>query len=367
MSNDIEELARLLPAPVQADLTADRHRMLQAHLMREIQRPVRGDRTRPGWRALRWGLAGVVPVVAATVAFVLIGGRPTTTVPTTPPGSVAAGSPDPLLVAATNALKAKSSGRYFVTRKEFGYIFSARGYDVLGRRYTEDWEPRSAQARPWGVTQHLGAAPFGPGSEAAWRADGSPSAWILPATGKNPDPTRVTAAAGPREPGGTIGMQSRDGRTILVARSYVLGGQIMSAETMAALPTDTAALRAWLTKRYKADPDPLMTIQDRLIQDALDLLADMPVSAQVRAAAYQMLAQLDTVRLLPDATDQRGRTGSAVAIPVRYEDGVTTLRVIFDHDSGNVLSMEQLTAAGKLRGYTLVVGNGWTDEQPPTR
>jgi hypothetical protein len=104
--------------------------------------------------------------------------------------------------------------------------------------------------------QHLGAAPFGPGSQAAWRADGSPSAWTLPGTGKNPDPTKVTAAAGPRTMGGAVGVQTRDGRVILMARSYVLGEQVVSAETMAALPTEAAGLRAWLTERYNADPDP---------------------------------------------------------------------------------------------------------------
>ena len=370
-SEDIEELARLLPAPVEADLAPDRHRLLKEHMMQEIQEAVRGGRRRPRRllapsAAWKWALAGAVPVVAAAVAFVLVGGQPTTTAPVGQTGSEVATSRDALLVAATNVLKTQSTGRYFVTKTEDGYVFAARGYDVLGRRYAEDWEPRSAQDRPWGVVQHLGAAPFGPGSQAAWRADGSPTAWTMPGTGKNPDPSRVTAAAGPRTMGGAVGVQTHNGSRI-VARSYVLGGQVVSAETMAALPTDAAGLRAWLTKRYNAGPDPLMTIQDRLLDDALHLIADMPVTARVRSAAYQMLAELDTVQLLHKATDQRGRTGSAVTIPVKYEDGVTTLRVIFNDDSGNVLSIEQLTAAGKLRGYTLVVSSGWTDELPPTK
>lgn len=377
MSDDIEELARLLPAPAEADLAPDRHRLLKEHMMQEIQDTVRNDRRRPRWplarpaartrgpgrRALRWGLAGAVPVVAAAVAFALAGNQPTA--PAGQRDSGVGASRDALLVAATNALKTPSTGRYFVTRTETGYVFPAGGYDVLGRRYTEDWQPRSAQDRPWGVWQHLGAAPFGPGSEAAWRAAGAPTSWTMPGDGKNPDPSTVTAAAGPRAPGRGVAAENRDGSVISKARAYVLGGEVVSAETMAALPTDAAGLRAWLTAKYNTSPDPLMTVQDRLIDDALHLLADLPVTAQVRSATYQMLAGLDTVRLLPDATDQRGRTGSAVAIPVRYEGGVTTLRVIFNHDSGNVLSIEQLTAAGKLRGYTLVVGSGWTEELPP--
>lgn len=356
MSEDIQELARLLPAPVEADLAPDRHRLLKEHMMQEIQKA-----ERPGRRVLRWGLAGAVPVVAAAIALVLAGGQPTTTAPPEQKGT----SGEMLDVAATNALKAKSTGRYFVTRTETGYVFPARGYDVLARRYAEDWEPRSAKDRAWGVLQHLGAAPFGPGSEAAWRADGSPAAWTLPGTGKNPDATKVTAAAGPKTPGGGLGIQTKDGRHTILARSYVLGGQVMSAATMAALPTDAAGLRAWLTERYDADPDRSMTVQERLIDDALHLIGQMPVTARVRSAAYQMLAELDKVQQLHQATDQRGRTGSAVTFPVEYEDGVTTLRVIFNDESGALLSIEQLTAAGKLRGYTLMVSSGWTDERPP--
>ncbi|MGI5240423.1 hypothetical protein [Dactylosporangium sp. CA-139066] len=325
----------------------------------------RGHRTSsPGRLVLGWGLAGAVPIVAAAIALVLVGGQPTTPASPEQRHSEASTPRELLLVAATNALKTKSTGRYFVTKTETGYVFSAKGYDVLGRRYAEDWEPRSAQDHPWGVGQHLGAAPFGPGSEAAWRADGSPTSWTIPGNGKNPDATTVTAAAGPRTVGGSIVVKTGSGPTNW-ARAFVLGGQVVSAETMATLPTDAARLRAWLTERYNADPDPLMTNQDRLIDDALQLIAQMPVTAQVRSAAYQMLAELDTVQLLPAAADQRGRTGAAVALPVRYEDGVTTLRVIFNQDSGDVLSIEQLTAAGKLRGYTLTVSSGWTDEPPP--
>jgi len=357
MNEDIEELARLLPAPVEADLAPDRHRLLKEHMMQEIQETVP---TGPRRRVLKWAFAGAVPVMAAATALVLIGGQPTTTTPPEPK------SPrEVLLAAATNVRKTTSTGRYFVTKTETGYVFPARGYDVLGRRYTEDWEPRSAQDRPWGVMQHLGAAPFGPGSEAAWHVDGSPTVWTIPGDNKNPEATTVTAAAGPRTNFGRVMVQYKNGGSTNVARTFVLGGKVMSAETMAALPTDAAGLRAWLTERYNADPDPSISHRDRLIDDALHLIADLPVTAQVRSAAYRMLAELDTSQLLPNATDQHGRTGSAVTFPVKYEDGVTTLRVIFNEHSGDVLSIEQLTAAGKLRGYTLMVSSGWTDEQPP--
>jgi len=322
-------------------------------------------RTRGTARMLKWGLAGAVPVVAAAVALALASAQPAVTTP--PPGqnhAKARTAHQLLAAAATNALEAETTGRYFVTKTETGYVFSARGYEVLGRRYTEHWHPLSSQDRPFGMSQHLGAAPFGPGSEAAWRADGSPTEWTIPGDGKNPDATKVTAAAGPRTTRGGVAIVHTDNGPTAVTAGFLLAGQILSAETMAALPTNAAGLRAWLIERYHAEPDPLMNDRDRLIYDALQLIAQIPVTTQVRSAAYQMLAELDTATLVTAATDQRGRTGSAVTFPVKYEDGVTSLRVIFNENSGDLLSIEQLTAGGKLRGYTLMVSYGWTDETP---
>jgi hypothetical protein len=317
-------------------------------------------RTRTPRRALKWGFAGAGLIAAAVVTLTVITAQPT---PAPTPERTTAEALTPrqaLHVAATNALGTRSTGRYFVSKKESGYVFAADGYEVLARYYREYWHPRSGKDRVFQNFQNLGAAPFGPGSEAAWRADGSPTSWTLPGTGKNPEPTKVTAAAGPRT-------TTRDGKRQKPAwgnRVFALGGRIMSAEAMAALPTDAAGLRAWLTRAYRDEPDPSMTEAERLIQDTLQLLTQMPVTGRVRSAAYGMLADFDTARLTPTATDQRGRTGTAVTIPVDYEDGVTTLRVIFSEKTGDMLSVEQLTSAGRLRGYDLFVSLGWTDERP---
>ena len=186
-------------------------------------------------RVLKWGLAGAVPVVAAAVALALASAQPTTTPPPGQNHSEARTARQLLAVAAANALEAKSTGRYFVTKTETGYIFTARGYEVLGRFYSEYWHPRSAQDRPFGVSQHLGAAPFGAGSEAAWRVDGSPTAWTIPGNGRNPDATTVTAAAGPRTLRGAVTIRTDNGPASVAAVFVLAAGPPASAKASCAL------------------------------------------------------------------------------------------------------------------------------------
>ena len=64
--NDIEHLARVLPAPVESDLAPDRHRLLKEHLMREFTQPT----TSPPSHRVRW----LVPVAVAAAAAVAAGG-----------------------------------------------------------------------------------------------------------------------------------------------------------------------------------------------------------------------------------------------------------------------------------------------------
>ncbi|MFI6506033.1 hypothetical protein ACIBCT_00370 [Streptosporangium sp. NPDC050855] len=88
----IEELARLLPVPVERDLPVDRRRPLKEFMMQEIQRD-----TRPGERVRRHALrrpAFLAPVLAAAVALavavpVLVsGGAPAYAVARNPDGTI---------------------------------------------------------------------------------------------------------------------------------------------------------------------------------------------------------------------------------------------------------------------------------------
>jgi hypothetical protein len=69
MEKDIEELRRLLPAPVSADLRADRHLLLKEHLMQEFTEPSSRAAAHPRRRRRL-----VVSVVAATAVAGLAAG-----------------------------------------------------------------------------------------------------------------------------------------------------------------------------------------------------------------------------------------------------------------------------------------------------
>jgi hypothetical protein len=69
MNKDIEELRGLLPAPVSADLAADRHLLLKEHLMQEITEPS-SRATAPPRRPRRLAVSLVAATAVAAVAAV---------------------------------------------------------------------------------------------------------------------------------------------------------------------------------------------------------------------------------------------------------------------------------------------------------
>jgi hypothetical protein len=131
------------------------------------------------------------------VAFVLVSVQPTTTAPAEQKDSGVATSRDVLLVTATKCPEDEVD-RPLLRQQDGARI------RLLRPRVRRPRPPLRGglgtavcPGQPVGVMQRLGAAPFGPGSQAAWRADGSPTAWTMPGTGKTPDPWTVAAAAGP--------------------------------------------------------------------------------------------------------------------------------------------------------------------------
>ncbi len=97
----------------------------------------------------------------------------------------------------------------------------------------------------------------------------------------------------------------------------------------------------------------------RLFWSAEALILDLPVSSQVRAGAYRMLAGVDGLRLVGPATDQRGRAGLAVA----YQRGANQDRLIVDPATGQALALEAWHG-GTLMHYTVIEEGRYTDDKP---
>ncbi|MDG6103082.1 CU044_5270 family protein [Dactylosporangium aurantiacum] len=336
-------------------------------------RPARARRPVPR----RLILTGALPVAAAATAGALVLG---TGRPPAPPGAPGAAAPsgaaapasarDLLLVAAarSDASAAPAGGRYWVRLQEHGErkeVGPPGGrYGVAVRMSVERWQASGAGDPSVEVFQYLGAAPVTPQDEAAWKAAGSPAQWTESGPAGTA-PVTYGGAAGPRQ---VRALPERAAR-----ESLMLAGAPVTAAELAGVPTDPAALRSWLTARLQRTGGP--AIEDAaLFHAGRDLVAELPVPAPVRSAAYRMLADLPGVGFLGTVQDRRGRSGMAVAYTRRGDGGWGQQRLIVDPATGLALAQESWflgaavapAATGTLMSWTVAVRAGYTDDPAPT-
>ncbi|MEV0425362.1 CU044_5270 family protein [Micromonospora sp. NPDC050495] len=274
--------------------------------------------TRPARRPVRrLVLAGALPAVALAAAGALL--LDTASEPGTPQVQPAVSSPAPagapadagglLLVAAAHSESAPAAaGRYWVVRAEHGE------------------GTRRAQDERW-----LAAAP------------GLPSAAYV------------------REAGGSWTSRPMAGHT--AANNFLLAGKPRSARDLAALPSTPAALEEKLLAWY-ADTGATEGRDAFLFHSGTALVLDLPVSPQVRAAAYRMLAALPGVTSLGRVTDQLGRPGVAVTITRQGDFGTAQTRLIVDRTTGRALAQESWVA-DRPASWTAVLAARWSDAGLP--
>ncbi|MFC4037231.1 CU044_5270 family protein [Dactylosporangium siamense] len=314
-------------------------------------------------------LAAAPPAVAAATAAAVVltaGGTDPAPAPSglggAPGGSGAAAAPgsarELLLVAAaqTDASATATSGRYWVRVQEHGERKEVGRYGIASRLLIERWLATAAGDPNVEVYQDLGAAPVTAADEAAWKADGSPQQWTE--TGpKGTTPIVRTTAAGPRQV-----------RAVRGSLPMMIAGLQVTAADLAGLPSEPGALKSWLTARLPQHAD------GDLFYAGRDLVAELPVSAAVRAAAYRMLADLSGVDFLGVVQDRQGRSGLAVAFTRRGDGGWGQQRLIVDPGTGRALAQESWflgsaatpTALGTLMSWTVHVRAGFTDDAAPT-
>ncbi|MEH1168964.1 CU044_5270 family protein [Micromonospora sp. CPCC 205539] len=354
-----------------------------------------------GWPTRRVILAGVAPTVAVVAAGAVFLTAGTTGGGTGPQAGLGASSPavapseapatatagpvprtarELLLVAAKQSATgdAATGGRYWVLEQEHGVLHEvgpkSRRYRILDRSSSRLWYALSPSDEGVNLTRELGAAPFTAEDRAAWQADGSPTQWALPMDVPDAPPSIVTSAPGPEVAGLDLSKPHGAGKRAAEndAPYYLAGGPISAAE-LAGLPTEPATLKARLLQRFKTSE--IESASDySLFTSAKSLVFDLPVSPQVRAAAYRMLADMRGVTALGAVTDQRGRSGMAVAFARKGDGGnwVQT-RLIIDHRTGQALAEESWDLGtgrtpkgpGTFRYYSVVLRLGFTDDIPP--
>ncbi|MEU4536880.1 CU044_5270 family protein [Streptosporangium sp. NPDC023825] len=362
------------------------------------QAPARRRVVRPGWGLGLAGAAAAVTAVAVTISatggtvpdapFAQAGpGRtasspassgPASSSPTASAPRVELSSRSILLAAAHGAARQpETTGAYWYTASVTRMLSEAAdgGYTVVERTRNEGWTPSATGGDQWSRTRSLGARPASPDDEAAWRRAGSPTEIEVKAPGKRGGYVLST------EPG-----EAEDSHTPLVDGDKVFWlGRNVTMKDLRGLPDDPAELKAWLLRSYGGtgtESDDPMSSDAWLFAVSVGLITDMPVTSQVRGAAFRMLADLKTIKVSRGVTDAEGRTGSAVAIegPARAKadakgaDGVLLDRLIFDEATGRALARENVVMrpGGLQAGFEpgtvwhsqTVLEAGWTDEKP---
>jgi hypothetical protein len=336
---------------------------------------------RPALRRLVLG--GAVPVAAAVAVGAVVltvqsgGSAPGTAERATDPAVVATGSAPQnaralLLVAAERtASGAATSGRYWVrSLEDAGRPVkvgpATRPYYVLQRFSLTQWDAMKPGDESVLITRDLGAAPMTADDKAAWEADGSPAQWRRGAE-------VIKAGAGEESVGPARPRPQEKKAPDATLLPYLLAGHPMTVAALAKLPTDPAALKQRLAKQVGTNE--IFEANDHtLFQAGVDLVFDLPVSSQVRAAAYRMLADIKGVTSLGAMTDGRGRSGMAVGFARKGDGGNwTQTRLIVDPQTGQALAQESWdlgagkspAARGTQLSRRLLVSASFTDDTPP--
>ncbi|GII53566.1 hypothetical protein Pth03_19550 [Planotetraspora thailandica] len=375
--NPMDQLRAARPAHLDTPVDEGTRAAELTHAMAQF-RPQKPARTRkiakPVWGL---GLAGVAAATAVAVGVTATGGgtpSPSSPAVAAPQGGKPAAqlsAKQLLLVAAESSLKAQQgSGAYWYIESTGGnaqQVGTKVHYTVNSLGRSQTWIARSPKQDSWWVSQNLGTKPA-PGSEAAWKQDGSPTKWTVTVTKNGGQGSLIVEAKGGKPFGNTINVGDK------VAD---LAGKNVSFAELQNLPTTAAALKARLLKGYTGNSTEADVPQDKdawLFQVTSGLLSDMPVKPAVRAAAYQVLAGLDDVRSLGEVTDTLGRKGQGIGRAESWPNGQYERQLIIDPQTGLLLT-DQIVAVhaggnwagakpGTVVNWNSIVKAEWTDQKP---
>ncbi|MCK2213094.1 CU044_5270 family protein [Actinomadura sp. ATCC 31491] len=331
------------------------------------------------------GLAGAAAAAITAAAVVLPGGG----TPPSPPASAVTGpavtgpavtasqkvrlsARDVLLAAAANAgRQSETTGDWWHTTTVSRALFTVAdgGYRVETRSRDEMWTPRAPGGEQWSRGQTLGARPAGEEDRRAWAAAGSPERVGVEVPGKK---ARMRLPMAPGE--------VRTDHSPLVDGDKVFWlGRNVTMKDLRGLPDEPEALREWLLRSYEGHDTESASVPMGsdvwLFKVSAGLITDMPVTPEVRGAAFRMLAGLDTVEVAEDVTDAEGRAGTAVSIEEHAQGGATLAnRLIFDEATGRALANEIVVVEpgglqaglepGTVSSSSAVLEAGWTDTGP---
>ncbi|GAA3233544.1 CU044_5270 family protein [Nonomuraea helvata] len=374
--NPIEELKAARPAHLDDRPIDPRTRAAELSRAMAVPRPVRRRRraVRPAWGL---GLAGAAAAVTAAAVVVSMNGtapapRPPVGSPASVPSTqkVTLSARHVLLAAAAKAdRQPDGTGAYWHSVSVGRSLYSAAqgGYRIMEQQRSETWTPRAtgADQEQWGRMQSLGARPVTEEDRQAWERAGSPTAIEVTVPGKRGSMVLKTSQR-----------RAMTGHTPLVDGDKVFWlGRNVTMKDLRELPSDPDALKKRLLAWKGQDTDVPKSGDAWLFVVSMGLIMDMPVTSEVRGAAFRMLAELDGVKVIENVTDAEGRPGTAVSIKERTQGGgVTENRLIFDEATGRALANENVVVKpggfqagfepGTVWNSTALIEAGWTDAKP---
>ncbi|WP_283139803.1 CU044_5270 family protein [Rhizohabitans arisaemae] len=384
MNDEMSAVRKLLAEEPPSDrvVAAGRARLLHAQ-------DGRTRRSRTALRSARWTTLGVGLLgAAAAVTMVMVNGTaPVTSVGgtdrpvVTQPVPARLSAKDILLAAATKVEKSQADGTYWLLKvRTDSQRGLAEGYWIEQSYSNENWIARSTSKSSWGITQNLGVRPATPADEEAWRKAGSPDSWKIvhkiPAekakiVGKKTSEEIVNSAAGKPEAwrlddGGRFG--------------WLVNGPVTEQE-IRRLPDDPEKLRAYIQEKldkFARSTGSTTNVDSPHLEMYSELgrvITGLPVTPEVRAAAYRAMASLPGVSERGEATDSLGRTGQLIVFPAPFPTGEYEHRLLIDRETGVALWSETVVVrpdtqarepqrAGQTLHSTLIEKVGWTDDEP---
>lgn len=257
-------------------------------------------------------------------------------------------------------------GRYAYTKVETVYAAIAAGrapFAVLYPSVRETWVAADGSGRV--VETREGPMFLGPRDRERWQAAG---AWVPP---RDSIDKRVRAHYRPVPPD----LLTRDPESLTPGQL----DQLLSAVPQ--LPTDPVRLER-IIRAYSATKDP--PVEAQMFNQVSVLLHSPYGSAELRAAAYRVMARIEGVELGGERRDAAGRLGTAISAPAGYggpdestpntEDSTLNenerRHVIIDPQTGNVLAEETVLTKrvdwidgdpGEVTGSITILEQGWVD------